>query len=176
MAEHEYGEDDPATRAPVAVDAAAAVPPFDRGRACQGLWSHCSPRRRRRRRPPGTPQCTRPVSGVTLGEIHAALGSYVDAAAVQAAIGRQNSQHPSQPIDASSPVHRRRARGVCSPVPEEVLPRQTAARRAGGRVDTRQPRPRRPNRSRVSRWSPAPCPGARAPRPARWAGPGRHFR
>jgi len=103
MAEHEYGEDDPATRASVAVDAAAAVPPFtaaERARVVEPLLSAQASAKAAAWNAAMHPAS----SGVTLGEIRAALGSYVDAAAVQATIGRQNSQHPSQLIDASSPV------------------------------------------------------------------------
>ncbi len=103
MAEHEFGEYDPEDRTPVPVDAAAAVPPFDPAeRAAVG-----EPLLSARESAKAITWNTRThpaVSGVTLDEIRDALRSYVDAAAVQAAIGRRNQQEPGSALDASSPA------------------------------------------------------------------------
>jgi hypothetical protein len=84
--EHEFDEYDAEARTPVPVDLAAAVPPFDpveRTRVVQPLLSARASERAvdwSRRVHPA-------MSGVTLDEIRHALAGYVDAAAVQAAIG-----------------------------------------------------------------------------------------
>jgi subtilisin family serine protease len=102
-AEHGYGEEYPAARMPVPVDAAAAVPPFtaaERARVVEPLLAtQASAKATAWNRAMHSAS-----SGVTLDDIRTALGSYVDAVAIQAAINRENSRYPSQPIDASSPV------------------------------------------------------------------------
>ncbi len=101
MAEHEFGEYDPEDRTPVPVDAAAAVPPFDpaeRAAVAEPLLSA-----RESARAVSWNNSMHPaVSGVTLDEIRDALRSYVDAAAVQAAIGRRNQRDPASALDAST--------------------------------------------------------------------------
>ena len=100
-AERETGEEDAEGRSPVPVDAAAAVPPFEpaeRATVLEPLLSAQESARAvawSRRVHPAS-------SGVTLDEIRGALGSYVDAAAVQASIDRQNQRSPGDPIDAST--------------------------------------------------------------------------
>ena len=101
--EHESAEYDPEDRTPVPVDAEAAVPPFDPAERAVVTEPLLSARESAKAvswnlsRHPG-------VSGVTLDEIRQALRSYVDAAAVQAAIDRHNQQDPGSAIDASSPA------------------------------------------------------------------------
>jgi hypothetical protein len=102
-AEHEFGEYDPDDRTPVPVDAAAAVPPFDPAeRAAIGEPLLAA---RESAKAITWNASTHPaVSGVTLDEIRDALRSYVEAAAVQAAMGRRNQQDPGSALDASSPA------------------------------------------------------------------------
>jgi Subtilase family len=84
--EHDFDEDDAEARTPVPVDLAAAVPPFapaERARVLRPLLSAQASERAvawSRRMHPAT-------SGVTLDEIRDALATYVDASAVQAALG-----------------------------------------------------------------------------------------
>jgi hypothetical protein len=102
-AEHEFGEYDPEDRTPVPVDAAAAVPHFDPAERAAVGEPLLSAQESAKAITWNT--STHPaVSGVTLDEIRGALHSYVDAAAVQAAIGRRNQQDPGSAPDASSPA------------------------------------------------------------------------
>jgi hypothetical protein len=100
MAEHEFGEYDPQDRTPVPVDTAAAVPPFDpaeRAAVSEPLLSA----RESAKAVSWNTSMHPAVSGVTVDEIRDALHSYVDAAAVQAAIARRNQQDPGSALDAS---------------------------------------------------------------------------
>jgi hypothetical protein len=99
-AEYDYGDDDAPPRTPVPVDAAAAVPPFDkaeRARITEPLLSARSAANAATWNSAQHPAS----SGVTLEEIRAALGSYVDSAAVRAAIERYNEKHRDDQIGAA---------------------------------------------------------------------------
>lgn len=95
--EYDAGEADPQPAAPVRVDTAAAVPPFtaaERATVTRPLLS-----------PAASAQAVawnarmHPIaSGVTLDEIRAALHSYVDTDAVQAALGQADGSAPADSV------------------------------------------------------------------------------
>ncbi|MGO9353331.1 MAG: hypothetical protein ACLP3C_21795 [Mycobacterium sp.] len=99
----EDGRDDESSPAPVPVDSTAAVPPFDIAERAVVLEPLLTPAQSASAVAWST--ASHPaVSGIALADINAALGNYVDAAAVQAAILRCNALDPTHPIDASSPL------------------------------------------------------------------------
>jgi hypothetical protein len=95
--------DDEASPAPVLVDSAAAVPPFDTAERAVVLEPLLTPAESASAVAWSTANHPA-VSGIALADINAALGDYVDAAAVQAAILRLNTLDPARPIDATSPL------------------------------------------------------------------------
>jgi hypothetical protein len=99
--EHDFGEQvDADTHLPL--DTAAAVPPFDSGERSTvtepllSTWESA-------KAVAWTNWMHPAVSSVTVGQIRTALSSYIDAAAVQAAINRQNRRESGEPIDAARP-------------------------------------------------------------------------
>ena len=95
--EYDAGEADPQPATPVSVDSAAAVPPFtdaERAVITRPLLSAAASAQAvdwNARMHPA-------ASGVTLDDIRAALGSYVDASAVQAALGGDGGSSPADAV------------------------------------------------------------------------------
>lgn len=103
LEEFEDTRDDKASPAPIPVNTAAAVPPFDIAERTVVVEPLLSPAESASAVAWST--ASHPaVSGIAIADINAALGNYVDAAAVQAAILRRNTLDPAHPIDATSPL------------------------------------------------------------------------
>ena len=101
LEEFEDTRDDDASPAPIPVDTAAAVPPFDIAERAVVVEPLLTPAESASAVAWSTANHPA-MSGIALADINAALANYVDAAAVQSAILRRNALDPTHPIDASS--------------------------------------------------------------------------